>query len=235
MTLTDGSKGEMTVADLYAAWNRLRGRLARDRRGGPYMGQYAAVVEVQERGALHLHVLLTGRFIPQRKLVGMALDAGFGRCTDIRHVRRAAREEARGSAEYVTKQLVGYLTKQGAAALSAKTNLRRRPLRTSRGWGGGMTMQRAMRMTSDAWLEEAGKERDDGPFAFLQLLGNGDVLVRLGSDWHRCAAPDPPDGAHGPPSSDAERATPPGGASEKEREDGTAQSVVRVAPAGVGS
>jgi hypothetical protein len=135
----------------------------------------------------------------------------------------------------VTKQLAGYLTKQGATALSAKTNVRRRPLRTSRGWGGGMTKQRAMRMMSDAWLEEAGKERDEGPFAFVQLLANGDVLVRVGADWHRCPAPDVPGGEHGPSPSDAERATPPGGASEKEREDGTAQPVVRVALAGVGS
>lgn len=228
MTLTDGSNGDMTVADLYAAWNRLRGRLARDRKGGPYMQQYAAVVEVQQRGALHLHVLLTGRFVPQRKLVGMARAAGFGRCTDIREVRRAAHDEARGSAEYVTKQLAGYLTKQGAAALSAKTNERRRPLRTSRGWGGGMTMQRAMRMMSDAWLEEAGKERDEGPFAFVQVLASGDVLVRVGSEWHRHVASRPPAGEHAPTTTDDDGATPPGGATEEEGEGGAAEPAVQV-------
>lgn len=48
--LTDGSKGDMTVADFYKSWNRLRGRLARNRKGGAYMNEYAAVVEVQDAG-----------------------------------------------------------------------------------------------------------------------------------------------------------------------------------------
>jgi hypothetical protein len=59
LTLTDGSRGEMTVADFYVAWNRLRVRLARDRKGGAFVKEYAAVVEVQKRGALHLHVLMS--------------------------------------------------------------------------------------------------------------------------------------------------------------------------------
>lgn len=183
--LTDGSKGDMTVADFYKSWNRLRGRLARNRKGGAYMNEYAAVVEVQERGALHLHVLMTGRYVPQRVVAEMAREAGFGRCTDIREVRPVARDGARGSAAYVTKQLTGYLTKQSATALSAKTNLRRRPLRTSRGWGGGMNMQRALRLLSQGWMEEAGKEPDEGPFAFVQLLPGGDLLVRVADGWER--------------------------------------------------
>jgi hypothetical protein len=189
LTLTDGSKGAMNVADFYKAWNRLRVTLARARPGGPYMNEYAAIVEVQKRGALHLHVLMTGRYVPQPKLVGMATAAGFGRCTDIREVRRVARDGAKGSADYVTKQLAGYLTKQSAVALAAKTNERRRPLRTSRGWGGGITMRGAMRLLAEAWLEDAGKDRDTGPFAFVQVLTGGDALVRVGSEWQRHQPP----------------------------------------------
>lgn len=129
MTLTDGPTGAMTVADLYEAWNRLRTRL---RKAG-LLHEFAAVLEVQQRGALHLHVLQTGKFIEKNRLKGMARAAGFGRCTDIREVKRGAADGARGSASYSAKQLAGYLSKQNAEALAAKTNKRRRPLRTSRG------------------------------------------------------------------------------------------------------
>lgn len=234
LTLTDGSRGAMNVADFYRAWNRLRVRLARERKGGAYMKEYAAVVEVQQRGALHLHVLMTGRYIPQRKLVGMATAAGFGRCTDIREVKRVARDGSKGSAEYVTKQLAGYLTKGSAVALSAKTNVRRRPLRTSRGWGGGMTMRRAMRLLADGWLEDAGKERDTGPFAFVQVLTGGDVLVRVGAEWHRYQSPAPPAAEHAQATTDDDEATPPGGAEEEDGGDGAAQAGVEGVPGGTG-
>lgn len=232
LTLTDGSKGDMTVADFYAAWNRLRGRLARERKGGPYMKEYAAVVEVQQRGALHLHVLMTGRYVRQRVLAQMAAEAGFGRCTDIREVRRVAQSGSRGSAEYVTKQLTGYLTKQSATALSAKTNLRRRPLRTSRGWGDGVNMQRALRMLSEGWLEDAGKERDEGPFVFVQALPGGDLLVRVAGGWERHEATH--GGAeHAQPARDDDDAEPPrGGAEEEERAGEAAQATTCVAPTG---
>ena len=229
LTLTDGSRGDMTVADFYKAWNRLRGRLARERKGGPYMNEYAAVVEVQARGALHLHVLLTGRYIRQRRLAQMAVDAGFGRCTDIREVRRTAHYDSRGSAEYVTKQLTSYLTKQSAVALSAKTNKRRRPLRTSRGWGDGMNMQRALRLLSKRWLDDADNERDEGPFAYVQVLPSGDFLVRVASGWQRHeAAQDAPE--HAQPPTDDDGAEPPrGGAPAEERGGEAAQGADRAA------
>jgi len=96
MTLTDNGDGAMTVADFYAAWNRLRVRLRRSRKGGPYVTEYAAVLEVQQRGALHLHVIQTGRYIRQRELAEMAVAAGFGRCTDIREVKRIMGAKPRG-------------------------------------------------------------------------------------------------------------------------------------------
>lgn len=161
------------------------------------MTEYAAVLEVQQRGALHLHVIQTGRYIRQRELAEMAVAAGFGRCTDIREGKRIMGSETKGSAGYVTKQLTGYLSKQNAEALSAKTNQRRRPLRTSRGWG--MSMERALRLLRDAVLEETGKDRDEGPFAYVQVLPGGEVLVRLDGEWER----------HPPPQDAGEHAAPP--------------------------
>lgn len=197
MTLTDDSAGELTVAGLYDAWNRLRARLTRDRRDGRYVNEYAAVVEVQTRGALHLHVLMTGRYIKQRDLVGMALDAGFGRCTDIREVKQSRATDARGSADYVTKQLAGYLTKQAAAALGDKTNERRRPLRTSRGWADGLSLRKAEQQMAQEMRDRAtdqGEEPDTGPFAFVQVFANGDVVVRIGEHTElQIAAPHDPD------------------------------------------
>lgn len=178
MTLTDGRSGAMTVADLYAAWNKLRTRLTRDRSDGRYVTGYAAVVEVQKRGALHLHVLTTGRYIPQKQLVGMARAAGFGRCTDIREVKHTASEDSTESAMYVTKQLAGYLTKQEVAALSAKTAVRRRPLRTSHGWAGGLTLTKAEAWLGDQIREEVGATKDEGPFAFVQVLADGGYWIR---------------------------------------------------------
>lgn len=184
MTLTDDSAGTKTVREFYDAWNKLRTRLTRDRKGGPYVTEYAAVIEVQTRGALHLHVVMTGRFIPQRLLVPMAKATGFGRCTDIREVKRTIARDKPGSAEYVTKQLAGYLTKQAAAALSEKTNVRRRPFRASRGWAGGLSLRKAEHQMAedmrDQVAAQTGEDRDTGPFAFVQVLANGDVFIRLG-------------------------------------------------------
>ena len=81
----------MNVADFYKAWNRLRVTLARERPGGPYIKEYAAVVETQVRGALPLHVLMTGRYVPQRKLVGMAMAAADAVPTSGGASRRARR------------------------------------------------------------------------------------------------------------------------------------------------
>jgi hypothetical protein len=131
---------------------------------------------------------MTRRYVPQRKLVGMAMAAGFGRCTDIREVRRVARVGAKGSADYVTKQLAGYLTKQSAVALAAKTNERRRPLRTSRGWGDGIREARCGCWLMRGWRTQA-RNRDSGPFAFVQVLAGGDALVRVGSEWQRHQPP----------------------------------------------
>ena len=218
MTLTDGSAGTMTVAGLYEAWNKLRTRLTRERKGGRYVNEYAAVVEVQTRGALHLHVLMTGRYVPQRKLAGMAMDAGFGRCTDIREVKPSAAGDAPGSSAYVTKQLAGYLTKQAAAALGEKTAVRRRPLRSSRGWAGRLSLREAERQLADelrdAIAEQTDEQKDDGPFAFVQVCANGSVLVRIG-EHTEIQLPGPVGGEHAAGAQTAaDRAAPLGAATE---------------------
>jgi hypothetical protein len=63
----------------YDGLNRLRVRLKK----AGLIREFAAVMEVQKRGALHLHVLQTGEYIQKSRLKGMAKAAGFGRCTDI--------------------------------------------------------------------------------------------------------------------------------------------------------
>lgn len=183
MTLTDRSAGAMTVADFYKAWNRLRVRLKK----AGLLREFAAVLEVQERGALHLHTLQTGRFIHKDRLKGMAHAAGFGRCTDIREVKRDSAEGARSSVSYAAKQMAGYLSKANADALAAKTNKRRRPLRTSRGWG--LSMAEAVQLLKADWIEESGSEPDEGPWALVRVLPDGDLMVRQDGEWVRYEAP----------------------------------------------
>jgi hypothetical protein len=149
MTLTDDAAGEMTMADLYRAWQRLALRLKRRGR----LGEYCAVVEAQERGALHLHTLMAdgergGGFIEQALLSDLAVASGFGPVCDVRLVG----EDAAASAEttrYITKALevypearavAGYVAKASRNdALAARAGARLRPLRVSRGcYGGGL-------------------------------------------------------------------------------------------------
>jgi len=177
MTLTDGPAGAMTVSDFYTAWNRLRMRLKK----AGLLREFAAVLEVQKRGALHLHVLQTGKFIEKNRLKGFARSAGFGRCTDIREIKSDAGEGALSSASYSAKQMAGYLSKQNAEQLAAKTNKRRRPLRVSRGWG--LSLTEATQALKAEWLEEQDENADKGPWALVRVLMGGDLLVRLDGEW----------------------------------------------------
>lgn len=106
LTLTDGTGGEMTVRELYLAWNRLRASL---RKLG-YLREYAAVVETTKNGALHLHVVATERFAPQKLLSRLASQAGFGKVADIRQVKRGRR----GGCGGVCRQAHGRLRRKGA-------------------------------------------------------------------------------------------------------------------------
>ena len=223
MTLTDDSKGAMTVADFYEAWNRLRVRLKK----AGLLREFAAVLEVQTRGALHLHVLQSGEYIQKNRLKGMAKAAGFGRCTDIREVKRDAVSDAKKSADYVVKQMAGYLSKQNAEALSAKTNKRRRPLRTSRRWG--LSMTEALRLLSTQRLEEMDKEPNAGPWALIRVLADGDLLVRLDGEWHRWEG-DSKEADRAKPTRDDNGAKPPTGGATEEEQGGEAAEAAGTTP-----
>jgi hypothetical protein len=160
-TLTDGSpRGDMTIEQVSHGWNKLA-RMLRD--GGPaprrpakgaprnewerwwracrartsYLNEYAMVLEVGRRGdkRLHVHVLCTGAFIPQRKLSRMARLCGFGRVTDIQEVEQTTEGHI---AAYAAK-MAGYVSKTGQEAqrLAERARVRLRPIRVSRGWCDG--------------------------------------------------------------------------------------------------
>jgi hypothetical protein len=178
-TFTDGSGGEMTVATLYEAWNRLRTKL---RRKG-VLEEFAAVLETTAAGALHLHCLMTGRYIAQQRLSRLAEEAGFGRVCDIREVKPGTeeeREENQDAAWYVAKQMAGYVTKTKSESLASKTAVRRRPLRRSRGWC-SHSMHDAELAIRRQWAEEAGEVhgRDGGPWIFVHQLQDGSLRMRL--------------------------------------------------------
>jgi len=144
MTLTAPSEG-MTMRQVYEAWNRVRAALK-------YSGdldQYAGVIEFQKRGEPHLHLLVTGQKIDQKRLSKLAVGRSdtksgrFGEIADIRKVRGVGPDSAAG---YMTKALAremsGYVAK-----LKEADELRRRrlieekakrvqvrPVRLSRGW-----------------------------------------------------------------------------------------------------
>lgn len=148
ITLTDGAAGAMTVADLGAAWNRLRTTLKREGK----LKEYAACIEPQRRGALHLHVLCTGEFVAQRQLRRWAEQAGWGSHVDIRIVRD------KGAAGYSSK-LAAYAAKANevAEAMARKGAKRVRPIRVSRGWlPGGL---RALEV--ELGLRSSGKSQDE--------------------------------------------------------------------------
>ncbi len=174
MTLTDGSAGAMTVRDLYTAWNRLRTAL----RATDELNQYAAVVETTKVGALHLHAITTGEYIPQDRLSRLASQAGFGEICDIRAVRTDRPDADRRSADYVAKQLAGYVAKAKTTALASKTAVRRRPFRTSREWFPETLRDVERRLAQEA-LEEMGLERDKGRWAVINELNDGTLRVRL--------------------------------------------------------
>jgi hypothetical protein len=171
LTLTDDSAGEMNAQGLYDSWQKLSLRLRRRDK----LGEYVGAVELQERGALHLHVLAAesargGGYIPQADLSKMAEASGFGPVCDVRRVGPA--ESGDGSAaDYLTKgfaangeavELAGYVAKSGATeAAKLKVSERMRPLRVSRGWyGGGLRAAEAEVLA--LWAD--GQERDPGPW-----------------------------------------------------------------------
>lgn len=163
MTLTDGADAALDVAGLYSAWKRMAGRL----RYRGLLDQYAFSVEVQKRGALHIHALVTGeRKIPQAWLSQQAEAAGFGRIADIRQVPRTALREsiaaytAPGAPKLEAAQTIArYCAKAGAEALRDKSAKRLRPFRVSRGWKGG-GLRAAEDQLMREWFPSSGEGRE---------------------------------------------------------------------------
>lgn len=192
MTLTDGSRGgTMSVKQLSAAWDDLAKLL---RAGGPaptrpplgsgaraqsrwraacrarrsFLSDYALVLEIGPRGGrLHAHVVLTGRFIPQRRLSAWARRCGFGAVVDIRLVNAA-------DAAKVAHYMANYAAKAGkdVALLKGRAARRVRPLRTSRAWYPGGLRQ----VEADLGIRKA-NPRDLGPWVLIKHDGAGHVTT----------------------------------------------------------
>lgn len=149
VTLTDGAAAALDSKALGAAWGRFSSRLRRRGKLGPYV----KVVEVQERGALHLHVLIAADddgYIPQGELSELAQASGFGPIADVRELR--GEEGVASIAAYLTKppaeasamaerarSISSYLVKQGATAEHAeyareRFGRRARPVNFSLSW-----------------------------------------------------------------------------------------------------
>ena len=81
-------------------WNVLRGRI---KRAVPGL-EYLRAVEVQKRGALHLHVIVWAPVQLDRALLRRwAIDAGFGHELDLAPIVPGSRKHAYYVAKYVTK------------------------------------------------------------------------------------------------------------------------------------
>lgn len=153
------------------AWNRLRTALVREYPGLVYLRS----VEVQDRGALHLHVLLVGD-VPVDALTvhGLALAAGFGCVLDLAPVKGSA-----GAARYVAK----YVSKacdqrervpwhdvrvdRATGEMTDRTDAAYRTWSASRTWG--ITMREVVEASRAAAERHARRQRE---------LAEADVRLR---------------------------------------------------------
>ncbi len=166
LTLTAPPDG-MTLREVYAGWNRVKGVLK-------YRGllrECAAVVELQQRGEPHLHLLATGEYIPQKELSrivqGRPGCAGrFGGIADIRAHEHPVRGTGDKSAvgymlKSVGSEMAGYVAKASPVersrmrGVSPFTVTRLRPIRQTRGWypGGLAEAGRQVRAEWSAGVE----------------------------------------------------------------------------------
>lgn len=137
-----------------------------------FLREYALVLEIGPRGShqLHAHVLMTGRFIPQRQLSAWARRCGFGKVAYIQDVQLGDAAEV---AAYASK-LAGYGSKAGqeVARLKKRAHRRLRPLRTSRGWyPGGLR-----KVEEDLGIRSSSKATDPGPWVLIRHDGHGTLV-----------------------------------------------------------
>ncbi|WP_222195927.1 rolling circle replication-associated protein [Modestobacter italicus] len=156
------------------AWNRLRLRLSRVCRF-----EYFRVVEVQKRGALHLHVLMWSAEPLQRdQIQRIALAAGFGCQVDLTPL--SPRRHANYAAKYATKATdqrgaapwaVDVINKRTGEVTRGRAPARYRTWSSSRQWG--LTV-REVRAANRAALEKSRLRRAAGA-AVDQSPGSADA------------------------------------------------------------
>jgi hypothetical protein len=138
------------------------------------MTEYALVVELQERGALHPHVFATvpaavaGDLVDRRsrasyrrrmhELRPLAESLGWGQMVDAVTVQLG---DADRMAAYGAKRLAGYATKEARAKFRELGAERVRPVRLSRGWVPG-----GLKRAREAVLGQTAMDasRDPGPW-----------------------------------------------------------------------
>lgn len=150
-TLTDGSAGALD----FAAMRRVLDNTRRDFRRRGWWRDYGGAVELQKRGALHVHLLAVvdhdapiaarqhGHAKRDRRayawhfgeLVPALERLGWGPVADVVDVTSIDRATG-----YAAKALASYATKSNVAMLKRAAAVRVRPVRASRGWAEGLTM-----------------------------------------------------------------------------------------------
>jgi hypothetical protein len=163
----------MTLEEIGLGWNRVATALRR--RG--LLDQYAAVVELTAKGNPHLHVLMTGDFIPQAYLTRIAQGrrgskGRFGRVTHIRDGMKRLEDAGSRLPGYLTKdiarqqvggEMAAYVSKAKAverSRLRSGEGGRRRPIRASLLWyPGGLTA--AAETVKEGWNSGPALARPD--------------------------------------------------------------------------
>ena len=156
-----------TYRELPKRWKRIHQALVR--RFGPL--EYVAVVEAQQRGAAHLHVVYRGPFIPQPLLSRLAARSGFGKIADI---RRPTKQIARYLVKYLAKDL--QRPKAGEAQVRLPRYLRR--VRWTAGWC-VWTKRTPDRHWSRWWITDAPPDPTAGSARRRGLT----VVEIVGNDW----------------------------------------------------
>lgn len=148
------------------------------RRRKSYLDQYAAVIELgEETNRIHMHVLLTGRYIPPARLRRYVVKAGFGHVTQIKLVRNSASKGAETMARYAGK-MASYTAKASkvAESLRARGSERVRPVRTSRDWleGGLRKIEEDKGIRKKPRGPDDPPPKDRGPWAMIEMNKNGE-------------------------------------------------------------
>lgn len=145
MTLTEPAHATLDLAGLYARWEKTKQRFRRRN----WISQYALAIELQQRGALHAHVVcwVPLELVPLlrpwhnekrdrtqwrwhfHEFVPVVRDLGWGKVCDF-----AAADNFAELGEYAGKSLGRYATKDAHRKLKRSGVRRVRPIRYSHGW-----------------------------------------------------------------------------------------------------